>query len=230
MRVLKKYSVVFILSIVGLAGCSDSKNDERIRELNKSLTDYADSIIQQDKKIRQLEDKISKLEDEKMALINESLKMKGTVGKSGSSTSTETNNTRDSQQKQVEKGLGNILSRSDFPSVLSGTTWVSNDQKIKLAFNGNKVTLYYSKPRRNYDDPVEWYNPGPDPTINYPETKLLFYLIEEPRKGLYKIQYREDRAGRGAIINLEVRGNQLYYADLQGSEYKNKFYPMKRIN
>lgn len=112
----------------------------------------------------------------------------------------------------TKKGWTQPSSRDQFPSALSGTTWVSSDNKVKLEFSGNSVLRYYSKPRWNYDDPIEWYNPGPNAFDN-PKTPLYFYIVQEPQKGLYEFQYRETPSGKGAIINLKVTGDKLYYKD-----------------
>lgn len=115
-------------------------------------------------------------------------------------------------EKQSNNGFKGASSRSDFPSVLSGTTWVTENQNRKFEFNGNTLTVYNSKPRRNYDDPLEWYNAGPNGFDNPPYV-VYFYLIEQPQKELYKMQYRKDPSGTNGKFDFEVNGNKFYYVD-----------------
>lgn len=113
-------------------------------------------------------------------------------------------------------------SRDQMPSALSGTSWITKDQHNKYVFSGDKITMYSSKPRSNYDDPLIWYNSGPNAFDN-PEYILYFYIIEEPEKGVFKMQYRRDPSGKTGMLNLKVQNNQLYRLEkVSGvkSEYK----------
>lgn len=114
------------------------------------------------------------------------------------------------QKEKEQQGRFGNATRNDFPSILSGTTWVTEKQDQKFSFNGNTATVYNSKPRRNYDDPLEWYNAGPNGFDNPPYI-INFYEIQEPQKGLFKIQYRYDPSGTIGLFNFEVNGNNIYY-------------------
>lgn len=177
-------------------------------------------------RIAQLEDSIAKLNSHPTQSQNnkEEILKVSPVHEEKSKTNSES-----TQNKSEEKDRIGATTRNEFPSVLSGTTWVTTDQKIKLEFNGNKVRRYYSKPRKNYDDPVEWFNPGPDwNTFDNPEDIFYFYLIEQPQKEKFEIQYRKESTGNKGVINLVVENGKLYYADLQGSAILNKYYLMEK--
>lgn len=160
-------------------------------------------------RIAQLEDSIRKIQSDKpKEEIKESMEKSSAVV-------SETPKQQDTPKKE-ERGLKGASSRNDFPSVLSGTTWMTDQQTSnvdrKFEFSGNSITVYNSKPRWNYDDPLEWYNAGPNGFDNPPYI-VHFYLIEEPQKGFYKIQYRKDPSGNNGTFNFEVKGNKFYYVD-----------------
>ena len=138
--------MVSTISILGLTGCSDSKNEERIRELNKSLTECADMRLQQDEKIRQLEDKIVKLEKEKQSLANEVLKLKGTDNAIEAST------TLGSSKVQENRKWTGATSINELENKIKGTWWnyVGDSYGIayKFHFDSNgKVTIYKGSSR-----------------------------------------------------------------------------------
>lgn len=194
-RAMKKLTYLFVACIVSLvvASCGGGSNSSE-----------ADRIAQ-------LEDSIRKIQSDKLQEAKESTE-KQKVSVSEPKQVDYQNDT----PKQEERGFKGASSRNDFPSVLSGTTWMTDQHESKsdrkFEFSGNSLTVYNSKPRWNYDDPLEWYNAGPNGFDNPPYV-VHFYLIEEPQKGLYKIQYRKDSSGTTGMFNFEVKGNKFYYVD-----------------
>lgn len=162
-------------------------------------------------RIAQLEDSIRKIQSDKPKED-----IKESTEKPSAAVSETPKQEEQETPKKEEQGLKGASSRNDFPSVLSGTTWMTDQQTSKVdqkfAFSGNSMTVYNSKPRWNYDDPLEWYNAGPNGFDNPPYV-VHFYLIEEPQKGFYKIQYRKDPSGNNGTFNFEVKGNKFYYVD-----------------
>jgi len=210
-KAMKYFVIVFVacmMSMVVISCGGNSKSTETDR-------------------IAQLEDSIAKLNSQPTKSENN----KEQIVKAATDTEakSETNSESTLNKSEEKTGIG-ATTRNEFPSVLSGTTWVTTDQKIKLEFNGDKVRRYYSKPRRNYDDPVEWFNPGPDwNTFDNPEDIFYFYLIEQPERDKFKIQYRKESTGNKGVVNLVVENGKLYYADLQGRASANKYYLMEKI-
>ena len=162
-------------------------------------------------KIAQLEDSIRKIQSSKpQESVNESTDKHSAVVSDTYKQAESENGT----PRQEEQGLKGASSRNDFPSVLSGTTWMTDQQESKedskFEFKGNTAIVYNSKPRWNYDDPLEWYNAGPNGYDNPPYV-ITFYGIQEPRKGYYKINYRKDPSGNTGMFNFEIKGNKFYY-------------------
>ena len=192
---MKKLTYLFVACMVSLVvascgGGSNSSEADRIAQLEDSIRKIQ-SDKPQEEKVSTEKQKVSVSEPKQVEFSKDT-------------------------PKQEERGFKGASSRNDFPSVLSGTTWMTDQQESKVdskfEFSGNSLTVYNSKPRWNYDDPLEWYNAGPNGFDNPPYI-VHFYLIEEPQKGLYKIQYRKDSSGTTGMFNFEVRGNKFYYVD-----------------
>ena len=144
-------------------------------------------------RIAQLEDSIRKIQADKPQEVKKSTeKQKAVVSEDAKQVETET-------PKQEIQGFKGASSRNDFPSVLSGTDQQDSKVDRKFEFRGNTVIVYNSKPRWNYDDPLEWYNAGPNGYDNPPYVET-FHAIEEPRKGNYRINYRKDPSGNSVYI------------------------------
>ncbi|WP_415959300.1 hypothetical protein [Paraprevotella xylaniphila] len=195
---MKKYLYIFMscmlaVLMVGCGGRSNSTEADRIAQLEDSIRK-----IQSDKALEPI--------GERVIVASETYKKV---------------NVEEDAPKREEQGLKGASSRNDFPSVLSGTTWMTDQQDSnvdrKFEFKGNTAIVYNSKPRWNYDDPLEWYNAGPNGYDNPPYV-ITFHAIKEPRKGYYNINYRKDPSGNTGMFNFEVKGNKFYLVE-RGGKY-----------
>ena len=169
-------------------------------------------------------DRIAQLEDSIAKLNSPKYEEKATDSKE----EVRTVATEENAPTEIEvRNVSGATSRNDFPSILSGTTWIGDGGTLnslrKYVFSGNTLNVYDIEGRRdNFDDPIIWSN---NPTLT-----LSFYLVQEPQKGHYKLQYRKDASGTTGLINFEFNENNAYEVQYDRSKYSGGSHiPLKKM-
>lgn len=169
-------------------------------------------------KIAQLEDSIRKIQSDKPKDQSVSTeKPKSEVSQTPKQDKQETTTTK------KDDGWNGVSSRGDFPSILSGTEWMTDNgsrSPMKFEFNGDRLDYYKTAGvRENFDDPIEWEH----------LRTYTFTSATEPKEGEFHVNYRYSG---DMMINLIFDGKRVYKVEntkQPGGYYRTNKVRLKQI-
>ncbi len=199
---MKKLTYLFVACIVSLvvASCGGGSNSSD-----------ADRIAQ-------LEDSIRKIQSDNPKEQSVSTeKPKSEVSQTPKQDKQETTTTK------KDDGWNGVSSRGDFPSILSGTAWMTDNgsrSPMKFEFNGDRLDYYKTAGvRENFDDPIEWEH----------LRTYTFTSATEPKEGEFHVNYRYSG---DMMINLIFDGKRVYKVEntkQPGGYYRTNKVRLKQI-
>lgn len=187
---------VMAIAVFSLVGCSDSKNEERIQDLNKALVEAQSSNKEKDQKIEELTNSISKLEKEKKVLQDEIKKLKNTENdQSKESAKTSSEPTKD------EKFAGTYEFEDQY-----GTTWV-----LELT-SGRRATIRGKNSSRKAYGTFRFFSGGPTiyfedevPRVLFPNYNEGGSIMTISSDGQYIYETRDAARAQNPRQRLKIR-------------------------
>ena len=170
-------------------------------------------------RIAQLEDSIRKIQSDKpKEEIKESMEKSSAVV-----SETPKQEEQEKETPKKEEGWNGVSSRGDFPSILSGTEWMTDNgsrSPMKFEFRGDRLDYYKTAGvRENFDDPIDWEH----------LRTYTFTTATEPKEGEFHVNYRYSG---DMMINLIFDGKRVYQVESTkqpGGYYRTNKIRLKQI-